>query len=157
MSSTISRRCLRFAVAGLGAAAALSVASAAAAQSRIAIDGSLGGEARTIAPNGPELFIPSTDGRQRGEALFHSFSTFDLQAGDRAVFGTPPETARIISRVTGNDGAFIDGTVRTDLRSGGVDFWMISPNGLVLGPNARIRTNGAVHLSTGDALHFSDG
>ncbi|MEM8755963.1 MAG: filamentous hemagglutinin N-terminal domain-containing protein, partial [Pseudomonadota bacterium] len=156
MYSTISRRCLRFASVGLGAVAAFAVASAAIAQSRIAIDGSLGGDARTIAPNGQELFIPSADGRQRGEALFHSFSAFDLRAGDRAVFGTPAETTRIISRVTGSEGALIDGTVRID-RFGGVDFWMISPNGLVVGPNANIDTEGAVHLSTGDELRFSDG
>ncbi len=139
----------------VGLLAALAVAAPAQGQTRISTDGSLGGAANLPAVSG-EVFIDSDVGQIRGDALFHSFNEFKLTLGDRAVFDVDRTTARIISRVTGGAPTEINGRIRTN-SFGGVDFWMINPAGIAIGPSGAIDTNGSIHLGAADALVFGDG
>lgn len=128
------------------------------ASAQIATDGSLG--ARTDL-SGSSVVIRGGLGRQSGANLFHSFERFSVDGGT-VVFGVPDGVGRVISRVTGGEASALNGlisfaddaTLRLPV---GADFWFFNPNGVFVGPNAQFRTSGALYLSGGDSVIFSDG
>src|SRR5688500_15967761 len=68
------------------------------ALAQIATDGSVG-PARTL--SGSIVDIGADLGRQSGGNLFHSFSRFNVGAGQTAFFSGPGSVSNIIGRVTG--------------------------------------------------------
>jgi len=110
---------------------------------------------------GDVLIVDDRLGGVRGTSLFHSFETFNVNEGQAAAFVKAPGTERIVSRVTGDLRTRIDGPVSVvdqGLLPASADFWMINPNGVVLGPNAGFNLgSGSLHLSAGDAVVFADG
>ncbi len=122
----------------------------------IVLDGSLGTSGTLEANDELQLFIPASVGQHRGTNLFHSFDRFRLSAGGTAIF-TAPETmtiSTIIARVTGDDPALIDGTLRSDIADANLFF--LSPQGIVFGSGASLEVDGAFHVSTADYLRFDD-
>ena len=112
-------------------------------------DGSLGA-AGTL--GGPNYDIGSSLGQIRNNNLFHSFSQFDLSAGDIATFSGPASITNIISRITGGSPSSINGTIRSGIS--GANLYLLNPSGIVFGPSASLDVSGSFHASTADYLQF---
>src|SRR5688572_1037367 len=70
------------------------------AGAQVVLDGSLGPAGPLT---GPSFAITADLGRQMGPNLFHSFSHFNLAAGEAANFSGPADVRNIVSRVTGGN------------------------------------------------------
>ena len=105
--------------------------------------------------NGPDYDITDNLGQTRGSNLFHSFSEFDLRAGESAVFSGPASIENIIGRVTGGDASMIDGTIRSNIA--GANLFLLNPAGILFGPNAALDISGSFYAGTADYLRFDDG
>lgn len=104
---------------------------------------------------GSSMTILNRDGTRSKDNLFHSFAKFQIDAGETASFEGDPTVRRIITRVTGPDPARIYGILSSP--SASTDLYMISPNGIVVGPDATITVEGAFHASTANSIAFPDG
>lgn len=93
-------------------------------------------------------------GAARGPNLFHSFSEFNVNDGQRVYFSNPTGIENILSRVTGSDVSDILGTLGVD---GGANLFLLNPNGIVFGPNAQLDIRGSFVASTADSFTFADG
>ncbi len=119
---------------------------------QITLDGSMG----TSGPlAGPDFNITSDLGQVRGSNLFHSFGEFNIQTGESATFSGSNAIANILSRVTGVNQSFIDGTLASTIP--GANLYLLNPNGVLFGANARLNVQGSFHVSTADYLRFGDG
>ena len=118
----------------------------------IVTDGSVG---PSQALSGPDMTIPESIGAVSGQNLFHSFQTFNIAENQSATFTGSDAISNVISRVTGGDISTIDGKLISKV--GNADFFFINPSGVVFGPHASVDVPAAFHVSTADALHFSDG
>ena len=120
-------------------------------------DTTLGGESSVITP-GVIINRQPTDridrGASRGANLFHSFSEFNLNDGQRVYFASPTGIENIITRVTGANSSNILGTLGVD---GSANLFLINPNGIVFGKNARLDVRGSFFASTASSLVFADG
>ena len=94
-------------------------------------------------------------GAVRGNNLFHRFSEFNVNDGQRVYFANPVMgTENIISRVTGNNPSNIFGTLGLD---GAGSLFFINPNGIVFGENANLDIAGSFVASTAKSLVFENG
>lgn len=124
---------------------------------QIVPDNTLGSEASTITPNVPVRGAPAEliqGGAQRGANLFHSFSQFQIGDLQRAYFANPAGVQNILGRVTGSAPSQILGTLGVD---GPANLYLINPNGILFGPNARLDVSGAFTASTANRFQFPDG
>jgi len=127
------------------------------ASAQIRSDGSVGPAAQTLAPGGAYTIAQSL-GRLSGTNLFHSFSDFNLNAGESASFTTTSAgVSNVISRVTGGSVSIINGPLRLAAAAGSPGFWFINPAGVVFGAGASIDVPGGFHVSTASYLKFADG
>ncbi|MBO9998686.1 MAG: S-layer family protein [Cyanobacteria bacterium SID2] len=94
------------------------------------------------------------DGTTVNNLLFHSFSEFSIPADTVARFNNLPNIETIFSRVTGNDISRIDGTLAAN---GGASLFLINPNGIVFGENARLDLGGSFFASTAEGIWFDNG
>jgi filamentous hemagglutinin family protein len=120
-------------------------------------DGTLGLEGSILTPNvstGRGTIDRIDGGAARGGNLFHSFSDFNVNTGQRVYFANPASINHIISRVTGRNFSNIDGTLGV---LGGANLFLINPNGIVFGANAQLDIRGSFVGSTSDRILFSDG
>lgn len=90
------------------------------------------------------------DGNSSGPNLFHSFSTFSVNDAKTVTF-IDPGVDNIFSRVTGSTPSNIDGTIKVD---GTANLFLLNPNGIVFGNNAKLDIQGSFLSSTADALTF---
>jgi filamentous hemagglutinin family protein len=126
--------------------------SAGPGAAQVVLDGKFG----TSGPlTGPNYTIGAGLGAIRGNNLFHSFSQFDLKAGDVAQFTGPANIQNVLSRVTGGKPSSIDGTIRSEIP--GANFYFINPSGIVFGPHAYVDVSGALAVSSADYLKLADG
>ena len=93
-------------------------------------------------------------GAQRGDNLFHSFEQFSINEGQRVYFNNPAGVERIFSRVTGQLPSYVFGTLGVN---GSADLFLLNPNGILFGPNARLDVAGSFTASTADSFAFADG
>jgi filamentous hemagglutinin family protein len=90
-------------------------------------------------------------GSRRGVNLFHSFQEFNIREGERADFSTANGIENILTRVTGNDVSDLLGTLGVD---GQANLFLLNPNGIIFGANARLDIGGSFVGSTSDAIGF---
>lgn len=127
------------------------------ASAQLTPDTTLGGESSVITP-GVIINRQPADridgGASRSANLFHSFSEFNLNDGQRVYFASPTGIENIITRVTGANASNILGTLGVD---GSANLFLINPNGIVFGKNARLDVRGSFFASTASSLVFADG
>lgn len=123
------------------------------ALAQISTDGSLGPR-QSLA--GARVRVAPSLGQQRGGNLYHSFSQFNVNAGQSVTFDTAAGTSRIFSRVTGGQLSRIHGTLAV-ASDAATDLYLINPAGVVIGPGAVIDVPGRFAASTADSLEFADG
>ena len=95
-----------------------------------------------------------TGGERVGNNLFHSFEQFSIPAGRSAVFENAADIQNIFTRITGSEASFIDGLLKT---AGGANFFLLNPNGVIFGENARLDVGGSFIATTADSIVFADG
>ena len=93
-----------------------------------------------------------TGGVTKGQTLLQSFTDFSVPTNGSANFANPVGNRDIITRVTGNLFSDINGTVN----SNGANFFLINPNGIVFGTNARLNVGKAFVGSTANSIDLVD-
>jgi filamentous hemagglutinin family protein len=132
-----------------------------AQQHNVSIDARFSPTQMEMALTGPKYAIPATFGKQMGGNLFHSFGKFSLESSpvqESATFtsdGSTGKISNVIGRVTGGTVSSIDGLIRSTIT--GANLYLINPNGIVFGPNAKLDVSGSFHASTADYIKMSDG
>ncbi|BAY25302.1 filamentous hemagglutinin outer membrane protein [Calothrix sp. NIES-2100] len=126
------------------------------AQAQITPDNTLGAESSRLTPN---ILINNANadridgGAQRGSNLFHSFTQFNINDGQRVYFGNPVGVQNILTRVTGGQGSNILGTLGVN---GNANLFLINPNGILFGKNARLDVRGSFVATTANAVQFGN-
>jgi filamentous hemagglutinin family protein len=124
---------------------------------QITPDSTLGSEGSVVTP-GVIINNQAADridgGASRGTNLFHSFLDFNLNTGQRVYFASPTGIDNIITRVTGANPSNILGTLGVN---GSANLFLINPNGILFGPNARLEVGGSFFASTASSVRFADG
>ena len=115
-------------------------------------DQTLGKESSVVTPISPK--VDRIDGGAvRGSNLFHSFKDFNVGEGRRVNFANPAGIDNILSRVTGGNASNILGTLGV---LGNANLYLLNPNGIIFGPNARLDIRGSFVASTGKGITFED-
>ena len=128
------------------------------AQSNIVPDSTLGAENSTVIQNfGGQPVEAIAGGAQRGQNLFHSFREFNVSQGRGAYFLSPNAAIQnILARVTGGNPSEILGTLGT-LGASSPNLFLINPNGIIFGQEARLDVRGSFVATTAPSLAFPDG
>jgi filamentous hemagglutinin family protein len=105
----------------------------------------------TTSTNGRDFVI--TGGEISGRNLFHSFSEFSVPTGGAAIFNAA-NVQNIFSRVTSASPSSIDGVLRSPSPA---NLFLLNPNGILFGPNAKLEIGGAFLATTADRIRFVDG
>ncbi|WP_199247097.1 filamentous hemagglutinin N-terminal domain-containing protein [[Phormidium] sp. ETS-05] len=116
-------------------------------------DNTLGSETSTITTPEPQT-IRIEGGAIRGSNLFHSFSEFNIGAGNSVYFTNPDGIQNIINRVTGSNPSQINGTIGV---LGNANLFLLNPNGIIFGPNASLDMRGSFLGTTASSLLFENG
>ncbi len=106
----------------------------------------------TVTRNNRDFTI--TNGSRAGNNLFHSFQEFSIPKGGSAYFNNSTDIVNIINRVTGGKISDIDGLIRAN---GNANLFLINPNGIVFGNNAKLDIGGSFLGTTADSLEFTNG
>src|SRR5919202_1782088 len=104
---------------------------------QITPDGTLGSESSVVTPN---VTIKGT--------------TSDRIDGGATYFSNPAGIANILSRITGSNPSNIQGTLGV---LGNANLFVINPNGIIFGPNARLDLHGSFLASTANSIVFDKG
>lgn len=114
-------------------------------------DNTLGAESSRIVPNGSINRIDG--GALRDTNLFHSFEEFNINNGQSVYFNNPSGVENILTRVTGGNASKIFGTLGVE---GAANLFLINPNGIVFGENARLDLGGSFVGTTASGLQFGE-
>ncbi|MEO1182966.1 MAG: filamentous hemagglutinin N-terminal domain-containing protein, partial [Cyanobacteria bacterium J06636_28] len=119
-------------------------------QAQVTPDGTLSTE---VTSSDNQNFIIE-NGDRAGNNLFHSFETFSIPTNGSAVFNNTIDIENIFSRVTGASASQIDGLIQAN---GTADLFLLNPNGIIFGADARLNIGGSFTASTVNSLSFADG
>jgi filamentous hemagglutinin family protein len=99
------------------------------------------------------------NGLNKGDNLFHSFSNFSVPTGGAVKFdlSNTPNIITIFSRVTGGNISNIDGLIQTLNSKNAVSLFLMNPNGIIFGANAKLDISGSFVGTTANSIKFSDG
>ncbi|MBN3951854.1 MAG: filamentous hemagglutinin N-terminal domain-containing protein [Nostoc sp. NMS7] len=126
------------------------------AQAQIIPDNTLGAEASQLKQNvliNGALGDKIEGGAARGSNLFHSFSEFNIPDGQRVYFANPIGIENILTRVTGRNASNIFGTLGV---AGAANLFLINPNGILFGQNARLDVQGSFVGTTANGVQFGN-
>ncbi|MCA6534532.1 MAG: CHAT domain-containing protein [Pseudanabaena sp. M158S2SP1A06QC] len=125
-------------------------------QAQISVDGS------TATQVNGNAIAPTGAGTINGNNLYHSFSEFNVpqsgvifNTGNSAVNGA--DVRNIINRVTGDNPSAILGTLESRQAFPNANLYLMNPNGIIFGQNARLDIGGSFHATTGNGLGFDSG
>ena len=121
--------------------------------SGVIIDGTLG-ELERSELTGPDYTIKEEYGERHDSNLFHSFEQFNLHTNETATFTGSEGIQNIISRVTGGNYSWINGTIRSEISD--ANMYLINPFGVMFGPHASLDIDGSFHVTTADYLTLAD-
>ena len=123
---------------------------------QLTADDTLGAERSTVIME--ELRDLIRGGAIRGNALFHSFSEFNV-GSDRSVFFDLQNNADILNiftRVTGSNSSQILGTLGVLNDLGNANLFLLNPNGITFGENASLDLNGSFFATTAESFDFDN-
>jgi len=120
--------------------------------SQIVPDSTLGGENSLLNSN-PNGLDTISGGARRGSNLFHSFDRFSIPNGRAALFDNGANIQNILTRVTGGSVSDINGLIQAN----GANLFLLNPNGIVFGQNARLNIGGSFIATTASSINFADG
>ncbi|NES82367.1 MAG: filamentous hemagglutinin N-terminal domain-containing protein [Moorea sp. SIO2B7] len=92
-------------------------------------------------------------GANRDGNLFHSFEEFNVKELQRVYFANPAGIENILSRVTGSNLSEILGILGVD---GGANLFLLNPNGIIFGSNARLDVAGSFLATTADGIKLGE-
>ncbi|MBE9103576.1 S-layer family protein [Nostoc cf. edaphicum LEGE 07299] len=127
------------------------------ALAQIIPDETLDDNSSKITPNVNIKGLPAdriNGGTIRGANLFHSFQEFNVGELQRVYFANPTGISNILTRVTGSNISNILGTLGVD---GSANLFLINPNGILFGNNARLDVAGSFVASTANSFVFGNG
>ncbi|MCC2694880.1 filamentous hemagglutinin N-terminal domain-containing protein, partial [Nodularia sp. LEGE 04288] len=127
------------------------------AKAQIIPDGTLGAESSVVTYDQIIEEIPSDKidgGAIRGRNLFHSFQEFNIESGRGAYFTNPSGIENILTRVTGSNVSNILGTLGV---FGNANLFLMNPNGIIFGQNARLDVGGSFLATTANSVLFENG
>ncbi|GEM_PF-2448128 len=88
-------------------------------------------------------------GASLNDNLFHSFSEFNVNELQNVYFANPTGINNILTRVTGNNSSNINGTLGVD---GNANLFLINPQGILFGNNAKLDLNGSFLATTAEEV-----
>jgi filamentous hemagglutinin family protein len=127
------------------------------AVAQIVPDNSLGVERSVVTPQVQSdggLIDRIEGGAIRGATLFHSFQDFNVGELQRVYFANPTGIENILGRVTGTQRSMILGTLGVQ---GNANLFLINPNGILFGNNARLDIPGSFFAGTSEKLVLENG
>ncbi|WP_446396740.1 two-partner secretion domain-containing protein [Coleofasciculus sp. E1-EBD-02] len=114
-------------------------------------DDTLGAENSIVVPQEARDLIQG--GARRGSNLFHSFQEFNVDPGQQVYFANPTDVDHILTRVTGTNLSNIFGTLGVE---GAASLYLINPNGIIFGQDARLDVTGSFVASTADGIRLGE-
>jgi filamentous hemagglutinin family protein len=148
---TIAKICARFLAISIQVGMLCSLLSTPPAKAQIVPDSTLPTNS-LVRERGDTISIDA--GTTKGTNLFHSFDSFSIPTGTTAYFNNSAAIENIISRVTGKIVSKIDGAIAAN---GAANLFLLNPNGIIFGGNARLNIGGSFLASTANSLKFADG
>ena len=92
-------------------------------------------------------------GTRSGNNLFHSFTEFSVPNNVTAHFNNAVYLQNIFTRITGKSPSLIDGTLKAN---GSANLFLLNPNGIIFGANAKLDIGGSFVATTANAIGFDE-
>jgi filamentous hemagglutinin family protein len=102
-----------------------------------------------------QMLIKPEFGKQVGGNLFHSFAHFNIGKNESATFTGNGSINNVIGRVTGGLSSHIDGLLCSTIPN--ANLYLLNPNGILFGKNAKLDLPGSFHASTAAYLDLKHG
>lgn len=117
---------------------------------QITPDATLGSERSSVTATPGRIRLEG--GATRGAALFHSFSDFNVEAGQQVYFVNPDSITNILTRVTGTEASNILGTLGVE---GAANLFLLNPIGISFGEDAQLDISGSFAATTAESLRIA--